>query len=154
MNKKEFISRVADEMKQRNIRKSIHGRKEVLHITDDEGNSSDFVVKTSEKTYMFSIEDLTAIFDVITSVAEDAIKHGEEIAIHGFGALGVKYRLERSTHHPDTGELCVVEGRYVPKFTAGKNLRTAAMIFGLSLDENQQEIPEPDYHDYDTGSDD
>jgi len=154
MNKREFITRVVDELKQRNIRKSIHGRKEVLHITDDDGNQSDFVVKTSDKTYMFSIEDLTAIFDVITAVAEDAIKHGEEIAIHGFGALGVKYRLDRSTYHPYTGERCVIEGRYVPKFTAGKSLRTAAMIFGLSLDENQKELPEPQYDDFDTEDDD
>lgn len=149
MNKKEFISRTAELLRQKNIKKSVPGRKEVLHITDDNGNKSDFAVKTSDKTIIFNIDDLTAIFDAFIYIAEDAVKHGEEVAIHGFGALGVRYRLERSTLHPDTGKPCIVEGRYVPKFVAGKNLKTAAKIFELSLNENQKDIPEPYEDDVD-----
>lgn len=153
MNKKELIQRASELLRQKNIKKVVPGGKTVLHISDDNGNSSDFVVKKAEKTIIFNIDDLTSIMDAFLYVVEDALKHGEEVSIHGFGSLGLKYRQERSTFHPDTKERCVIDGHYTPKFISGKGLKLAAKVFELSLDENQRNDPDPRYDDYDADGD-
>lgn len=138
MNKKELISRVAETLRNNNIRKPVSTPKQVFHISDDEGNHKDFVVRKTDKTVLYNAADITAIVDACLSVVEDAIKHGEEVYLHGFGTLGVHKRAARTTKHPDTGELVEVSERYVPKFYFGNNLRMAAKLYELSLDENQE----------------
>lgn len=138
MNKKELISRVAETLRNNNIRKPVSTPKQVFHISDDEGNHKDFVVRKTDKTVLYNAADVTAIVDACLSVVEDAIKHGEEVYLHGFGTLGVHKRAARTTKHPDTGELVEVSERYVPKFYFGNNLRMAAKLYELSLDENQE----------------
>ena len=75
--------------------------------------------------------------DACMLVIEESLKQGEEIAIQGFGSLSLKHRAARKTKHPDTGEDIDIEARYVPKFNFGKNLRVAAKLYELSLDENK-----------------
>ena len=49
MNKTELIQRVASVMRENNIRKPVSSQKKVFHISDDDGNVSDFVIKKSNK---------------------------------------------------------------------------------------------------------
>ena len=135
MNKKDLISKAADLLRKSNIRKPVSTPKQVFHISDDDGNQKDFVVKKTDKTVLYNAADVAAILDACLSVVEDAIKHGEEIYIHGFGSLGVHQRAARTTKHPETGEIVEVRARYVPKFTFGNNLRMAAKLYEMSLDD-------------------
>ena len=137
MNKKDYISKVVDVLKANNIRKPVQAQRTVLHISDDNGNQSDFIIKKSEKGLLFTTNDISIILDAFLSVAEDAIKHGEDISIHGFGTLGVHRRAERQTLHPETGEPVTVSARYVPKFSFGNTLRTAAKVYETSLDDSE-----------------
>ena len=133
MNKKELISKTVDVLRENNIRKPVSAKKTVFHISDDNGNKSDFVVKKSESGLLFTSGDVSAIIDACLAVIEDSIKHGEEVSIHGFGTLGVCYRQSRVTKHPCTGETVDVSARFVPRFSFGNALRVAAKVYELSL---------------------
>lgn len=146
MNKKDLISRTAEVLRTNNIRKPISTPKQIFHISDDEGNQKDFTVKKTNKSVLYNINDVGAILDACLSVVEDAIKHGEEVSVHGFGTLGVHYRAARQTKHPESGDIVKVEARYVPKFSYGNNLRIAAKLYELSLADTQTEsLPPSDW---------
>lgn len=136
MNRKELVRRVALLMRENNIRKPIPAKKQVFHISDDEGNTKDFVIKKTESGVLFTIDDIDSMIGALITIIEDSLKQGEPISIRGFGTLGLHYRKARSTKHPETGEPVVIPDRYIPKFTYGKALRTCAKIFELSLGEN------------------
>ncbi len=135
MNKKDLISRITEVLHDNNTRKPVTTPKQVFHISDDEGNKKDFVVRKTDKAVLYTTSDVTAILDACMSVIEDAIKRGEEVSVYGFGSLGVHRRAARTTKHPDTGEIVEVKARYVPKFSFGNNLRMAAKVYELSLDD-------------------
>ena len=159
MNRKELVRRVALALRDNNVRKPVSSPKQVFHISDDEGNTKDFVVKKTDKTVLFTVDDIEAIIDACVNVVEDALKHGESVSIRGFGTLGLHYRKARATKHPVTGEPVEVDARYVPKFSFGDSLRFCAKVFELSLDEESEKDacrPQPiveDDEDDDDGGD-
>lgn len=135
MNKKDLVKKVAAVLRSNSIRKPISIPKQVFHISDDEGNKKDFIVRKTEKTVLYNEQDIESVLDACISVVEDALKHGDDVYIHGFGRLGVHKRAARETKHPVTNEPVSVSERYVPKFSFGNNLRMAAKIYGLSINE-------------------
>lgn len=139
MNKRELVSRVSNVLRENGVAKPVSSPKKVLHISDDEGNCRDFIVKQVNKKVLFNINDINSIIDACLAVIEDSIKRGEEVSIHGFGTLGVHKRAGRVTKHPITQEWVNVDERYVPKFSFGNNLRTAAKLYELSLKDNTKE---------------
>src|SRR5690554_7000515 len=48
---------------------------------------------------------------------------GERIEIRGFGSFSLHYRAPRVGRNPKTGEAVALEGKYVPHFKPGKELR-------------------------------
>lgn len=135
MNKKDLIGRATEALRNNNIRKPVSTPKRVFHISDDDGNRKDFVVRQTDRSVLYNTNDVAVILDACLSVVEDAIKHGEDVSIYGFGTLGVHKRAARQTKHPDTGETVEVSARYVPKFSFGNALRMAAKLYELSLDD-------------------
>ncbi|NLS43333.1 integration host factor subunit beta [BEV proteobacterium] len=74
-------------------------------------------------------------------VVEDAVKEmleqiaatladGDRIEIRGFGSFSLHYRAPRVGRNPKTGEKVELEGKYVPHFKPGKELRYRANIYG------------------------
>ena len=150
MNKSKLISKTWELLKERGVRKRISSPKHVFHISDDEGNEKDFVVKGSDKDVYFNRKDVECILDACQSVIEDAIRHGEPVTIQGFGALGLKYRAARSTKQLGTDTPIEIAARYVPKFTFGSSLRMCAKFFEAQQQDQQSRadyIPEPIYDD-------
>lgn len=148
MNKREFISRVTEVLRVNNLRKPVSVKKHTFHITDDEGNRADFHIKQRDKTVIYTTEDTANIIEACISVITEALKAGEDICFHGFGRLGLHYRKARRTKEPHSGEWCEVDARYVPKFDYGNDLRMAARLYELSLEErenNTEQEPEPWY---------
>lgn len=138
MNKKEFINKVTEVLKDNNIRKNIPMQKTTLHISDDEGNSSNFVVRKKERGLLFTAEDVSTIIEACLAVIEDNIKKGESTNFQGFGTIGVHFREARRVKHPDTHEEVDVDARYVPKFTSGNSLKMAAKIYSMSVEEREK----------------
>jgi len=137
MNRKELIRRTASLMREKDIRKPVSMPKQVFHISDDEGNTRDFTLRKIDKSVIFTADDVEAIIDSCIEVIMDALRHGEEISIRGFGTLGLKYRKKRSLIHVGTGEQIEMESHYSPKFTSGNDLRTCAKVYEMYLKENQ-----------------
>ena len=147
MNRKELVRRIATVMRDGDIRKPISIPKQIFHISDDEGNSKDFIIRKTDKNVLFTIEDIEVVLDACLAVIEDSLRHGEAVSIRGFGTLGLKYRKPRIMKHVGTGEEVVAEGRYTPKFYAGNNLRTDAKIYEAYMDDNYINEPLPFYRD-------
>lgn len=133
MTKKNLISRVVSVLQNNCVSKKVSSPKQVFHISDDEGNKKDFFVRKTDKKVSFNSSDVAFILDACLLVVEDAIKHGEEVALHGFGTLGLHHRAARKTKKVGTDEWVDIEARYVPKFVPGNNLKLAAKLYELSL---------------------
>lgn len=135
MNRKELVRRIANVMRENDIRKPVSSQKQVFHISDDEGNSKDFVVKKTDKGVLFTYDDVEAVMDTCLAIIGDSLKKGESVSIRGFGTLSLNYRKPRVNKHPVTHEEVEVSGRYVPKFESGKDLKMCAKMYELSLEE-------------------
>ena len=153
MNRKELIRSVASAMRENNIRKHVSSPKYVFHISDDDGNHKDFVVKKTDKSVLFTSDDVEAVLDTCRAVIEDALRRGEPVSIHGFGTLGLKYRKPRATKIPGTEQWVDVESRYIPKFAFGNDLRMCAKVYELSLTDKQLDSELPVF-DEEGGEDD
>ena len=141
MNRKELVRRAANVMRDNNIKKPVYSQKQVIHISDDDGNTKDFVIKKNDTGVLFTYDDVESVVDACICVIEEALKHGESISIRGFGTLGLHHRKARVTKHPSTGEDVDVDARYVPKFAYGNDLRMCAKIYELSINEKLCELP-------------
>lgn len=153
MNRRQLISRVAEAMRENNIRKPVLLPKKTLHITDDDGNKKDFVVKSADKQVLFTVEDIEKVLDMTLQIIKESLKIGESVTIQGFGSLGLKYRKARATKRVGTDEWVEVDARYVPKFSFGNDLRMCAKLYELSLKDLRLEEPLPIFEDEDGGDD-
>lgn len=133
MNKKDLAIRAADLLRENNVRKPVKIKKHVFTVTDSDGNSANFAVKRGDKEVLYTVDDAINILDACLEAAKEALRHGDEIAIKGFGILKVHRREARAVKRPDTGEWCEAPARYVPKFQFGNELRMAAKVYELSL---------------------
>ena len=54
-----------------------------------------------------------------------SVKKGNKVAFVGFGTFSVSKRKARTGRNPQTGEPIKIPARKVPKFSAGKALKSA-----------------------------
>jgi DNA-binding protein HU-beta len=54
-----------------------------------------------------------------------SLKKGQKVSLVGFGTFSVSKRKARKGRNPKTGEAIKIPAAKVPKFTAGKDLKTA-----------------------------
>lgn len=133
MNKFEFIRAVTDTLKANDLRKPVSIPKQTYYISDDEGNARSFSVKKKDKNILFTIEDVKAIVNSCIEVIEDCLKRGEPISFSNFGTLGLKYRKPRQVKPFNSEDKVEIEGRFIPKFSFGKDLRLCAKLYEMSL---------------------
>lgn len=153
MNKKDLIQQVASEVRDSGFRKPVTIPKHVLHVSDDEGNQKDFVIKQADKTTVLTIQDVAQTLDAFFSVVADAVRRGETVAIPGFGKFGVKYRQPRATKMVGTDEWITIEGRYVPYFSFGKELQMCARSYEKQIKDEEMLSQNP-FSDFDDFEDD
>ncbi len=60
---------------------------------------------------------------VILDAMQDNLSQGRRIEIRGFGSFGLRYRAQRNSRNPKSGEPVLVSEKYVPHFKPGKELR-------------------------------
>lgn len=63
-----------------------------------------------------------AVKTMIEQMAQN-LSTGERIEIRGFGSFSLHYRPPRVGRNPKTGESVPLDGKYVPHFKPGKELR-------------------------------
>ena len=70
-----------------------------------------------------------ALRDVVNAVRQildditDTLAEGGRVEIRGFGSFSLHYREPRVGRNPKTGDPVPLEGKYVPHFKPGKELR-------------------------------
>lgn len=63
------------------------------------------------------------MLDAILEEVCEALSRGDRVELRGFGAFSVRDRRPRSGRNPRTGESVSVDGKRVPFFKPGKELR-------------------------------
>lgn len=133
MVKKELITKATQVLKNNYIKKPVQIKKNVFHISDDEGNSADFVVKQQEKNVIYTFDDVSNILDALVAVIENSLQKGEEVSIRGFGTFGLSHRKSKLIRNVTTGELSEIGEHFVPRFQSGYGLKVAAKMHEVDV---------------------
>lgn len=67
--------------------------------------------------------DIEKIVNTIFDEISGALARGDRVELRGFGAFSVKERPARTGRNPRTGGAVEVEGKRVPFFKTGKEMR-------------------------------
>ncbi|PZQ17300.1 MAG: integration host factor subunit beta [Ancylobacter novellus] len=84
---------------------------------------SELVAKIATLNPHLYQRDVENIVNAILDEIVDALSHGDRVELRGFGAFSVKARPARVGRNPRTGEHVPVDGKVVPFFKTGKEMR-------------------------------
>lgn len=84
---------------------------------------SELIERIAEQQEQLSIKDVELSVKMILEYMSQILASGERIEIRGFGSFSLHYRDARVGRNPKTGESVQLEGKYVPHFKPGKELR-------------------------------
>ncbi|GGA73760.1 integration host factor subunit beta [Neiella marina] len=84
---------------------------------------SELIERLASKQLQLSAKEVeNAIKELIEQMAT-TLESGDRIEIRGFGSFSLHYRAPRVGRNPKTGDSVELEGKYVPHFKPGKELR-------------------------------
>jgi DNA-binding protein HU-beta len=69
--------------------------------------------------------DAARALDATINAVKSALKKGQKVTLVGFGTFSVAKRKARKGRNPQTGETITIKAAKVPKFSAGKALKSA-----------------------------
>ena len=84
---------------------------------------SELIEKMAERYPHLFLRDVEKIVNAVLDEVSNALARGDRVELRGFGAFSVKQRDPRSGRNPRTGELVSVNGKRVPFFKTGKDMR-------------------------------
>lgn len=84
---------------------------------------SELIARLAEKNPHLYQRDVERIVTTIFEEIATALARGDRVELRGFGAFSVKSRDARQGRNPRTGEAVAVEGKAIPFFKTGKQLR-------------------------------
>lgn len=84
---------------------------------------SELIERMAEQQEQLSVKDIELAVKMILEYMSQIFAVGERIEIRGFGSFSLHYREPRMGRNPKTGESVRLEGKYVPHFKPGKELR-------------------------------
>ena len=87
-------------------------------------NKGDLIAKIAKDTGITKSKAEAAFNSIIGSITA-ALKKGQKVTIVGFGTFSVAKRKPRMGRNPQTGAPIKIQGRKVPKFAAGSDLKKA-----------------------------
>lgn len=84
---------------------------------------SELIERIADRQEQLSPKDIELAVKLILEYMSQSLSTGSRIEIRGFGSFSVHYRAPRVGRNPKTGEPVELEGKYVPHFKPGKELR-------------------------------
>ena len=84
---------------------------------------SELIERIAAEQTQLSAKDVELAVKMILDHMAETLAEGERIEIRGFGSFSLHYREARLGRNPKTGEKVELEGKYVPHFKSGKELR-------------------------------
>ena len=84
---------------------------------------SELIERIAAVQTQLSAKDVELAVKMILDSMAEALAAGERIEIRGFGSFSLHYRAPRLGRNPKTGEKVELDGKFVPHFKPGKELR-------------------------------
>ncbi len=84
---------------------------------------SELIERLASKQTQLSFKDIELVVKTTLGHMAQTLAEGERIEIRGFGSFSLHYRAPRVGRNPKTGDSVVLEGKSVPHFKPGKELR-------------------------------
>ena len=84
---------------------------------------SELIEILAEQQSHLAYKDVELAVRCILEQMSAALAAGERIEIRGFGSFSLHYRPPRVGRNPKTGDSVSLDGKYVPHFKPGKELR-------------------------------
>lgn len=84
---------------------------------------SELIERIVESQVQLSSKDIELAIKTMLEQMSQALSTGDRIEIRGFGSFSLHFRAPRVGRNPKTGESVRLEGKYVPHFKPGKELR-------------------------------
>lgn len=84
---------------------------------------SELITLIAERFPQFPARDADLAVNLILKAMAEALVRRDRIEIRGFGSFALNFRPPRTARNPKTGAQVAVEGKWVPHFKAGKELR-------------------------------
>jgi integration host factor subunit beta len=84
---------------------------------------SELIERLADKMRQVPSKDMESSIKEMLELMAQTLQKGERIEIRGFGSFSLHYRAPRVGRNPKTGETVKLEGKYVPHFKPGKELR-------------------------------
>jgi|TARA_B110000977_G_C10862235_1_gene410265 integration host factor subunit beta len=84
---------------------------------------SELIERIASRQSQLSLKDVELAVKTIIEQMSQKLASGERIEIRGFGSFSLHYREPRQGRNPKTGEAVELNGKYVPHFKPGKEMR-------------------------------
>ncbi len=84
---------------------------------------SELIEYIADKQDHLPVRDVELAVKLLLDHMSEMLSEGERIEIRGFGSFSLHYRAPRMGRNPKTGEPVRLEGKYVPHFKPGKEMR-------------------------------
>jgi len=84
---------------------------------------SELIIKLSAKYPALPAKEIEMVVKSILDDMTRSLAKGRRIEIRGFGSFSLHYRAPRQGRNPKTGVTVSLNGKHVPHFKAGKELR-------------------------------
>lgn len=84
---------------------------------------SELIEKLTEQHANIPAKDVENAVKEVLELMADSLSSSDRIEIRGFGSFSLHYRAPRVGRNPKTGDKVELQGKYVPHFKPGKELR-------------------------------
>jgi integration host factor subunit beta len=84
---------------------------------------SELIELVAEKQTQLSARDVELAIKTMIEEMSQTLATGGRIEVRGFGSFSLHFREPRTGRNPKTGEAVDLQGKYVPHFKPGKELR-------------------------------
>ena len=84
---------------------------------------SELIELMASKQPSLQLKDVESGVKELLEYMAQSLADGDRIEIRGFGSFSLHFRAPRTGRNPKTGESVELEGKYVPYFKPGKELR-------------------------------
>ncbi|WP_106478335.1 integration host factor subunit beta [Phytohalomonas tamaricis] len=84
---------------------------------------SELIEQIAMHQSQLSLKEVEAAVRLILDDISDALASGGRVEIRGFGSFSLHYREPRVGRNPKTGDPVTLDGKFVPHFKPGKELR-------------------------------
>ena len=93
------------------------------HDSNGSMTKSELIERIAARQPQLSIKDVELAVKTVLEDMSETLASGGRIEIRGFGSFSLHFRAPRTGRNPKTGESVDLQGKYVPHFKPGKELR-------------------------------